>query len=239
MKKKRRQYRFLPFCLFIILMISFICYSNVYYHSEDQAESCLISTEQVKVTEIQEGLLFDGPGTDAALIFYPGAKVEYTAYAPLLSRLADSGIDCFLLKMPCNLAIFGQNKADAIIQKYIYGEWFLAGHSLGGAMAASYASAHMDKLNGLILLAAYPTKSLVSETFSVLTVYGSEDMIVNQEKLETGRSLMPQNYTEVCLSGANHAGFGNYGAQKGDGEAAITQEEQQIQTINAILAWIK
>ena len=42
----------------------------------------------------------------SALIFYPGAKVEYTAYLPILEKLRQNGIASVLMKMPFNMAIF-------------------------------------------------------------------------------------------------------------------------------------
>lgn len=154
---------------------------------------------------------------------------------PLLSDLAERGIDCFLVKMPCNLAFFGQNKAEKIMGFYEYDHWYLSGHSLGGAMAASYASGHLESLDGLVLFAAYPTKSLKSDSFSVLSFYGSEDGVLNMKKTEEGKAYMPADYAEVCIEGGNHAQFGNYGEQKGDHAAKISREEQQAQTVEAIL----
>ncbi len=101
------------------------------------------------------------------MVFYPGAKVEYTAYLPLMYRLAEQGMDCFLIKMPCNLAFLGQNKAGNVVGSYKYERWYLSGHSLGGAMAASYVSKHLEQLEGLVLLAAYPTQELKAEAFVV------------------------------------------------------------------------
>lgn len=221
--------------LILIVMLSAFFYVNDYYHSDENVNKYLQGNEQVAVSEMEDGLFVDGPGEEAAVVFYPGAKVEYTAYLPLLYGLAEQGIDCFLIKMPCNLAIFGQNKAEDIMESYEYKHWYLAGHSLGGAMAASYAAGHPKNLAGLILLAAYPTRDLTGEQLSVLSVYGSEDGVLNMEKLEEGRSLMPAGYKELCIEGGNHAGFGNYGKQKGDGEARISSEEQQEQTVEAIM----
>lgn len=59
-------------------------------------------------------VFLDGSGTEHALIFYPGAKVEYTAYVPMFYTLAQQGVDCFVVKMPGNLAAFGMNKAEEI-----------------------------------------------------------------------------------------------------------------------------
>ena len=173
------------------------------------------------------------------MIFYPGAKVEYTAYLPMLTEIAGQGIDCFLMKMPCNLAFLGSNRADEILETYEYDDWYIGGHSLGGAMAASYASAHLEQLRGLALFAAYPTSSLAAEDFSVVSVYGSEDHVLNMTKVEQGRQWMPEKYMEICIEGGNHAQFGNYGAQKGDGEPLISAQEQQRQAVEAVLEMIK
>lgn len=224
----------IPVISFLFIVIVCIWYVNDYY-KEENVQEYLQTKDSVLVTEMPDGLYLDGPGDETALIFYPGAKVEYTAYLPLLSELADQGIDCFLIKMPCNLAIFGQNKAKKIMDSYEYDHWYLSGHSLGGAMAASYASGHLESLNGLVLLAAYPTKSLKSDSFSVLSLYGSEDGVLNMEKVEEGKAYMPVDYAEVCIEGGNHAQFGNYGEQKGDHAAEISREEQQAQTVEVIL----
>ena len=225
----------------VVAFLAAFCvyYVNDYYHSEAVVEDYLQGTAQVTVSEINEGLFLDGAGEETAMIFYPGAKVEYTAYVPLLMELAEEGVDCFLVKMPCNLAIFGMNKADDIMVAYDYENWYMAGHSLGGAMAASYASEHIADLDGIALLAAYPTKSLISEGFEVLSVYGSEDFVLNMEKLEEGREFVPEAYTEICIEGGNHAQFGAYGAQEGDGTATISAEEQWTTTIEEIMKMIE
>lgn len=223
-----------------ILLAAAACfgYVNNYYHSDVSIQE-FQNDDQVEVTEMREGLYLDGAGEEHAIIFYPGAKVEYTSYLPLLYDLASEGIDCFLVKMPCNLAILGQNKAEKIIDSYDYEHWYLAGHSLGGAMAASYAAKHLEKLDGLVFLAAYPTNRLQSDSFSVVSIYGSEDGVLNMEKLENGRSLMPSDYAEILIEGGNHAWFGNYGEQKGDNPAKISREEQQEQTVDGILQMIE
>lgn len=234
MKKKI----FIPAAVTLAITMSCIWYINDGYDSHVTMEQ-LHQDSAVRPVKIREGIYLDGPGEENALIFYPGAKVEYTSYLPLCYELAEQGIDCFLVKMPCNLAFLGQNKAQGLMQDYTYENWYLSGHSLGGAMAASYAAEHLDEIKGLVLLAAYPTKSLDGESFSVLSVYGSEDGVLNMEKVEAGRKLMPADYTEVCIEGGNHAYFGDYGEQKGDGVAKITREEQTRQTAEKILNVIK
>ncbi len=240
MKKARKPKRIrIPILLLILVLLlagGCIWYIRDFYRCEPSAAALLAGTDQVAISSCPNGLFLDGPGEDSALIFYPGAKVEYTAYLPLLCRVAEGGTDCFALRMPGNLAILGQNRAAAILDGYDYNRWYLGGHSLGGAMAAGWAAGHIGELDGLVLLAAYPTKELSGSDFAVLSVYGSEDGVLNMEKLESGRELMPADYTELCIQGGCHAWFGNYGAQKGDGTPSITQEEQQAQTAEAILA---
>lgn len=165
--------------------------------------------------------------------------MEDTAYAPLLHKLADKGILCVLVKMPCNLAVLDMNAADGIPEDFPeVNSWYIGGHSLGGAMAASYAAKHTDELDGLVLLAAYSTAHLTGSRLRVYSTYGSEDGVMNREKYEADRSNLPANTTEVVIDDGCHAGFGSYGPQAGDGTPTISGEDQQQQTADALAAWM-
>ena len=97
--------------ILIIILALVLAYSvyylTDYYHAEKTATDYLNGTDDVNVTKIDNGLFLDGYGNDTALIFYPGAKVEYTSYLPMFVDLASKGIDCYLVEMPFNLAFFG------------------------------------------------------------------------------------------------------------------------------------
>lgn len=160
---------------------------------------------------------------------------EDVSDAPLMHMFSESGIDCFLVKVPCNLAFLGSGKAENIMEKYDYEHWYIGGHSLGGAMAADYAAGHSSAFDGLVLLASYSAKDLSDASFPVLSIYGSEDGVLNIDKVESSRKFMPQVYGEHVITGGNHAWFGSYGEQKGDGTAAISHEEQWLETVNYIL----
>lgn len=203
-------------------------YLCTYYPAVD-VEEYLTSTEAVQVTEVSEGLLFDGSSEDTALIFYPGAKVDIRAYAPILYMLAENGVDCFVVDMPFYMAFLGSNRAEEIMEEY--DTWYLRGHSLGGAMAANFAAEHIGELEGLFLLASYPTKDLSESDLKAVTIYGSEDGILNRKKLEEGQELLPEDSVQICIEGGNHAQFGSYGAQKKDGKAEISPKEQWEQTL--------
>ena len=232
MNKKLK--RLIPILAVFILIIIFLVYTGSYYHADVTAQAALVSDDVVRVSQTSFGWYFDGPSEQDALIFYPGAKVEETAYAPLLNLLARGGMDVCLVSMPFHLAIFGANKATSVMAQYDYEHWYIGGHSLGGAMAANYAAGHGDQLTGLILLAAYPTKPL-DKALLEISINGSEDGVVNMEKIEAGKAFAPEYYREYVITGGNHAQFGNYGEQQGDGSAAISSEEQQQITVRYIL----
>ena len=165
--------------------------------------------------------------------------MENTAYAPLMRACAENGILCALVQMPGNLAVLDANAADGLQEAYPeITTWYIAGHSLGGAMASNYAAAHSEDFDGLILLAAYSTKDLTGTTLRVLSVYGSEDGVLNRESYEKNRSNLPTDTTEVVLDGGCHAQFGSYGPQDGDGIPTISGEEQVRQTVEAIVAFV-
>lgn len=228
LKKKRW---ILPAAVLLLAVIAFLAYTSNYYHAADVGLRALES-DGVTVEKTDFGWFFDGPAADAALIFYPGAKVDESAYAPLLHRLAERNMDVFLVKMPFHLAFFGINKADGILDGYDYAHWYIGGHSLGGVMAVEYASSH--DLEGIILLASYPTKA-VDEP--ILLLYGTDDGVLNMDRVEEASRF--GTVETAVIEGGNHANFGNYGEQAGDGDAAISAEEQQEQTVSAIEAWLR
>ena len=228
--------------LLFALVLACGIYISSYYHSDSSVTPFLASSDTVIVEEQNDFISFIGKqSSDTAIIFYPGAKVETNAYAPLLHQLAEQGVDCFLMKMPFHLAVLSPNKADNVLNNtnYSYENWYLAGHSLGGAMVSSYGAKHSAQLKGLILLGAYSTSDLSDTNLSVLSIYGSNDQVLNMENYQKNRKNLPSSTIECIIDGGNHAYYGNYGEQKGDGAAAITREEQQEQTCSQIMDFIK
>ena len=238
---KKRTRIILPVCLMILFVFGVGGYAYVsdYYHADETAlEAMAYLTDSVQAEQDGDVIWFVPEDPTAGLIFYPGGKVEHTAYAPLLRACAEQGILCALVRMPGNLAVLDANAADGLQEEYPeVTAWYMAGHSLGGAMAANYAAAHAEDFNGLILLAAYSTKDLTGTTLRVLSVYGSEDGVLNRESYEKNRANLPADTTEVILDGGCHAQFGSYGAQEGDGIPTISGEEQVRQTAEAIAAF--
>lgn len=218
--------------LLLLGLAAGLCFGKV-YAAGPEAAALLSGTEAVRTEAIRSGWRLDGPGETDALIFYPGAKVAPEAYLPLLTTLAADGIDCFLVRMPLHMAFLNMNTAADIQADYAYEAWYLGGHSLGGACAALFAAKHGAELKGLVLLAAYATKPL-DEGLSVLELHGSEDGVLNRKALEKGRRYLPASAAAEELTGGNHAQFGDYGPQKGDGVATVSRAEQTAWAVERI-----
>ena len=236
--KKRRRGLLIALAILLLAAAAVLFYTADYSRADASALRVIEEgVPGVTIEQASDRIIFTPEAPKAGLIFYPGGKVEYKAYAPLMAELAKEGILCVLLKMPLNLAVFDINAAAGIPAQYPQVEyWMLAGHSLGGAMAASYAAKHTDELDALVLLAAYSTADLKTSGLEVLSVYGSEDGVLNREKYEKYRPNLPADVRETVIDGGCHAYFGAYGAQKGDGTPTVTREEQIAQTVLTILA---
>lgn len=176
------------------------------------------------------------------LIFYPGGRVDYRAYAPMGEALAKNGFLVIIPSMPFNLAVFGYNQAEKYIQGYpIIENWVIGGHSLGGSMAAHYVYENQQGDYGLLLLASYPAQSddLQNYTGCVYSIYATLDGLTTAEDIQNSRALLPASTTFVQITGGNHAQFGWYGNQPGDIQAEISRDEQQNHMINAITEMLK
>jgi hypothetical protein len=203
-------------------------YVSDYYRADLAAIDAFAAGKNVSNTVIADGMIAYGQtDADAGLIFYPGGKVEYTAYEPLMMELASAGVLCVLIEMPFHLAVLDVNAADGVQGRFPDVEhWYIGGHSLGGSMAASYLSGHTEDFEGIVLLGSYSTADLSQTTLGALSLYGSEDLVMNREKYDQYKKNLPHDLTEIEIEGGCHAYFGMYGKQQGDGEPILSADEQ-------------
>ncbi len=175
------------------------------------------------------------------IILYPGAKVEPEAYSYFAKGLANDGYTVIIPRVKFNFAIFDVNKAEQIMKSYpSIKKWYIGGHSLGGAAAASYAYKNLDKIEGIIFLGSFPSNSNDFSNFNVpmLSLYAERDGLSTLSKINETKHLLSKDTTMFEVMGGNHAQFGMYGNQKGDKKATITAKQQQDQMIEVTTKWL-
>ena len=225
----------------VAVAAAFFIYVGIYQHATNDALTYLNDSTLSKVEDKNDYVTFqpkDGKSSKG-FIFYPGGKVEYKAYAPLLRDLSDQGISSILVKMPFNLAVFNMNGADG--KQPLMPDitnWYIGGHSLGGAMACSYLANHSKEYNGVVLLAAYSTVDLTSSNLKTLSLLASNDKVINKDKYDLNKKNLPQ-LEEHTIEGGIHSYFGDYGIQGGDGTPTITVAEQRKEVVSLITSFIE
>lgn len=175
----------------------------------------------LEVREAPYGLELIPKTPKALLAFYPGARVDPLAYAPVLAPVAEAGYLVVLLKVPSGIALLGKERALEAHQAHPQLPLVVGGHSLGGVAAAELAA--RERLP-LILFASYPEKDLSQENLPTLALFGTEDGLLPPEQAREKARFLPKNARVVFVEGLNHAGFGAYGPQKGDRPAGRPRE---------------
>lgn len=151
--------------------------------------------------------------------------MQAEAYAPLMQDLAERGFLCVIVPMPFNLAVLDANGADGVQERFpAVRRWILMGRSLGGVMAAGYLDGHPRSWDGLVLLGAYSTAGLSDDGVTVLSITGDSDGVLNRQAAADNEGNLGEDARELVIPGGNHAQFGSYGPQDGDGEASLSSE---------------
>ena len=205
----------------------------------DQTALDALSSNQLVDYQNKDGWLIFTPNDiqpTTGFIIYPGARVDYRAYAPAARDISASGFTVIVVKMPLNFAFFGINQASKVMATFPeITHWAVGGHSLGGAMAAQFTGANPEKVDGLVLWASYPAQSndLSNTNVKVLSIFATNDGLATLSKIDASRPILPEDTIYLEIQGGNHSGFGWYGPQNGDGEAQISKSEQQVQIVDA------
>lgn len=238
----------------MLIAVASAVYLMDYYSANDTAYAYLDATsrelavkilgddiQNITIDQSHDGMIaFIPENVRAALIFYPGAKVEYEAYSPLMNLLAREGIMTVAVKVPCKLAFLGIDKADEVRSIFPQVErWYIGGHSLGGVAASIHVSKNADEYEGIVYLASYSSEDISKTSLKALSIIGTNDAVLNRERYIESLSSEPENFSVYVIYGGNHAYFGSYGEQKGDGEAEISPEMQWAETAVTISDWIK
>jgi len=224
----------------LALLVSFVLiYFAFNYKASEEAKSYLNGDEGVSVAYEKSWYRFDNQNSDEnAIVFYAGAKVDPVSYSPLCSQIAHQGIDVYVVKSPLYFPLLSINAASEVAGLKRHANLYMMGHSLGGTSAALFLSGNRDEaFKGVIFLASYPNREL-NDSYRCLSIYGSNDKVLNKAEYKKNRSNFPAKTTEIAIDGGNHSYFGDYGFQRGDGAASISRDEQTRQTKNAVVDFI-
>lgn len=227
--------------LVVVVLLCGVCVGFLLdcYKADREAIGAFSAADDIVPQSVGNTVVLAPQDATVGFIFYPGAKVEHEAYLPLMEACAAEGILCVLVEMPMYFPLMNAAAADGIPDMYPQIErWYIGGHSLGGYAASDYVSRHEDDYAGLILLASYSGVDLTGSNLSVLSIYGSEDQIMNRGRYEEGKTNLPAGYTEIIIEDGCHAYFGMYDGQDGSESLSVTNEEQLYITASAIADFV-
>ena len=216
------------------LLLAFVVWASLARPADPEALGAALADPRVEVTLGSVIELRPAAGEPArAVVFYPGARVSHDAYvATWVPIVAETDTLVLIPRMPLNLAIFGRGRAGPLIDdRPEVDGWWVGGHSLGGAMAASWLGGRAPgEVDGLVLWASFSTGGAGLEDrddLEVLSASGTRDGLATPADIDERRDLLPDDTTFVAIEGMNHAQFGRYGEQARDLPPRISDAEAQ------------
>lgn len=175
--------------------------------------------------------------TETLLVVYPGGLVRPEAYSWIGVALAPHGVRTLIPEMPFDLAIAAPRRLDRLLGARRGDEphLVLAGHSLGGAMAARYALRGEAPLDGLVLMGAFSAAGddLSALGLPVLALAAEFDGLATLDEVRSGRDRLPETALLTVVEGAVHSSFGRYGPQRGDGVPTVPRADAEAQIVAA------
>ena len=214
-----------------LVIVAFLVWSNSVMQGERPAALDVWRNPAVSVTSTDRSIILSPTGNPSGtgLVFVPGARVDPYAYMYTLSGIVEeTGATVVITKPTLNLALLDTRSLDAFTRD-VHGisTWYVGGHSLGGVRACLLADS--PEVSGLVLFASYCANDLSASRLRVLSISGSDDGLSTPDKIEGAAHLLPSDATFDVIVGANHASFGDYGVQPGDGTASLKRSPMRDQ----------
>ena len=218
----------------------------------DTALQALASDSSVTVVDspTQVALIPSSDVGATGFLFQPGAKVDARAYVSALRPLALAGHVIVIAKQPLGIAFLATNAIDSARSEFPdVTKWVVGGHSLGGTVAALQAagaqvqssdsgSASVAPIVGLVLFASYPAADMSDSNMPVLSLSGEKDGLSTPDAIAASKPNLPSSTTFIEIPGANHASFGDYGMQFGDGVATASLANAHAAITKATLDFV-
>ncbi|ANJ26447.1 alpha/beta hydrolase [Agromyces aureus] len=225
----------------VLLVVGFLVWANTVMQGERPAALDAWTDDRVSIESFDDSVVITpvDETSDRGLVFIPGAKVDPYAYmAKLVDAAAETGTTVVITKPTLNLAFFDQRPLSTFTAHAPdVDEWYVGGHSLGGVRACMMAAEPDADVAGLVFFGSYCSNDVSGSDLAVLSISGSEDGLSTPDKIDAAAHLLPDDATFVEIDGANHASFGNYGVQPGDGVATIPDDEVREQITDALVAF--
>lgn len=186
--------------------------------------------DRVDVSSTPDTVVMRPAATSASgqgLVFVAGARVDPQAYEQVFAGLVATGVTVVIERPVLGFGILDPRPLSTFTDLAPEVDvWAVGGHSLGGVRACRYA-ADDASVDALVLFGSYCATTDLSgdDDLAVLSLGGSRDGLSTPEKIARYRDMLPAGATVVELDGTNHAQFGSYGEQPGDGEATVSDRE--------------
>jgi hypothetical protein len=212
----------------VLAAVGFLFWTHLTLRGERAAALDAWRDPAIAITSTDAAIVMEPTGANSGtgLVFVPGARVDPYAYLYKLSGIVESGVTVVITKPVLGLALFDTRPLKTFTAAAPgVDHWFVGGHSLGGVRACLMAQG--SDASGLVLFGSYCANDLSRSGLSVLSIAGSEDGLSTESKIAGAKSLLPADTQFVRIDGLNHAGFGDYGLQPGDGESRLTDADER------------
>ncbi|MHC5795687.1 alpha/beta hydrolase [Lacisediminihabitans sp. FW035] len=224
--------------VFALAIVALVTWANIVMQGERGPALSAWRDQRISIVSTDHSIVLTptSGATGTGLVFIPGAKVDPYAYLYKLSGIVDKGVTIVITKPTLNLAFFDQRPlttftADAPTVT----RWFVGGHSLGGVRACMLAdSSSGPDVAGLVLFGSYCATDLSRTDLVVLSIGGEHDGLSTPAKIDAAKTMLPSSATFVEIPGGNHARFGDYGVQPGDGVATISSAKARSEITAAL-----
>jgi hypothetical protein len=208
-------------------------YINSPYTPEPEMYEFIELNSNVTRSDTSKAIILEPSTYENNIVFIPGGKVMPEAYLYLATELANQGMKVTIIKPIANLAILQPNLGSKYLEEGKTN--IVMGHSLGGVVSSMVVSKHPD-INYLVLLGSYNLGEI--ESTETLIISAEFDIQMDWDTYDENTKSI-NNLTEVMIEGGNHAYFGYYGNQRGDGEAEMSNKEQQDLVVGYIIDFLE
>ena len=236
--------------LLLLSILAFAVYASTPFLPEEAPLDRVRADDSLLVTETADAVILaprDG-ATGEGLVFLAGARVSPAAYAEKLSGLAEAGLTVVIARPILGFAIL-EWRPFTTFSDLAPGvdRWLVGGHSLGGVRACQYVADQADDADldapgsstapivGLVFFGSYCAADISDSPVAVLSIAGENDGLSTSDKIEGASDLLPASTEFVEIAGANHASFGDYGVQPGDGTATADDADVRDAITAAVL----